>query len=386
MKCRVFIGIAIAVVAVSSRPTRVHGGVLGSELPWISWVTPIEELEINNDDFVGPVPPRKGFHDTPGINQFTLNRERGQRQRVLEIERLIPTIPSGGVTEYFLAISVSFNAEPELRLLLDSALIVELGFGTGENFVPAATVTPELRFDEPGSVSPYIEDHRQFDSASIHPTSRLIDHQSDSLTFALSTFTESGTCIEGYNSAFFGVPIDLPDLDLSVRDFYSAEELSLLTSDDRPFTIRSRPLFPAGDLDQNGNVDAHDIDILSSKVAVGEKRGFDMNGDCEVNIDDITTFLDFANRPLGDADFDGSVGFADFLILSRNFGTPATYTEGDFNADGEVQFSDFLILSANFGGSTTEVVPEGMHASWLAIGLIFLIRSRKPRKTYQRWV
>ena len=55
-------------------------------------------------------------------------------------------------------------------------------------------------------------------------------------------------------------------------------------------------------------------------------------------------------RVPGDADGNGVVDFADFLILSANFGrTDGSYADGDFDEDGSVGFSDFLILSGNFG-------------------------------------
>ena len=60
--------------------------------------------------------------------------------------------------------------------------------------------------------------------------------------------------------------------------------------------------------------------------------------------------LDLPARIPGDADGDGQVAFADFLLLSANFGKKdATPSEGDFNGDSEVNFADFLILSKNFG-------------------------------------
>lgn len=53
----------------------------------------------------------------------------------------------------------------------------------------------------------------------------------------------------------------------------------------------------------------------------------------------------------GDLDGDGAVGFADFLILSANFGQTSDVDPifGDIDGDGTVGFTDFLILSANFG-------------------------------------
>ena len=54
----------------------------------------------------------------------------------------------------------------------------------------------------------------------------------------------------------------------------------------------------------------------------------------------------------GDVDGNGAVEFADFLILSTNFGGPAeSRDEGDLDGDGNVTFADFLILSQNFGRS-----------------------------------
>lgn len=55
-------------------------------------------------------------------------------------------------------------------------------------------------------------------------------------------------------------------------------------------------------------------------------------------------------RLAGDANADGQVSFADFLLLSANFGkAEVTWEQGDFDGDGGVSFADFLILSKNFG-------------------------------------
>ena len=54
---------------------------------------------------------------------------------------------------------------------------------------------------------------------------------------------------------------------------------------------------------------------------------------------------------LADINDDGGVDFADFLILSQNFGMEQEDEpiDGDLDLDGVVGFSDFLILSAAFG-------------------------------------
>ena len=51
-----------------------------------------------------------------------------------------------------------------------------------------------------------------------------------------------------------------------------------------------------------------------------------------------------------DANGDCFVDFADFLILSSNFGQSGkSLVDGDFDGSGTVDFADFLILSSNFG-------------------------------------
>ena len=61
---------------------------------------------------------------------------------------------------------------------------------------------------------------------------------------------------------------------------------------------------------------------------------------------------DTTDRLAGDANEDGEVSFADFLIVSANFGqSDRTWQAGDFNGDGLTGFDDFLILSENFGAT-----------------------------------
>jgi len=59
-------------------------------------------------------------------------------------------------------------------------------------------------------------------------------------------------------------------------------------------------------------------------------------------------------KVVGDIDGDGRVAFADFLVLSQNFGlaTPNGDSDGDLDQSGIVDFADFLLLSQNFGKPT----------------------------------
>jgi len=61
-------------------------------------------------------------------------------------------------------------------------------------------------------------------------------------------------------------------------------------------------------------------------------------------------FAEGASQVRGDADGDGTVGFSDFLRLSRFFGqSNRNASHGDFDGDSKVDFADFLIFSRLFG-------------------------------------
>ena len=87
----------------------------------------------------------------------------------------------------------------------------------------------------------------------------------------------------------------------------------------------------------------------------------------------------------GDIDANGEVDFADFLVVSANFGTEVNPpgTNGDLNGDGTVDFPDFLILSGNFGQSaaTAASVPEptGLLLSLFGVGILGRARQRRAR-------
>lgn len=90
-----------------------------------------------------------------------------------------------------------------------------------------------------------------------------------------------------------------------------------------------------------------------------------------------------ANDLLGDLDGNESVEFADFLVLSGNFGNQvATYAEGDTDCNGTVEFADFLALSGNFGKTLGEAapVPEPSGIALLALGCGWVGRVRRRRK------
>jgi phospholipase/lecithinase/hemolysin len=119
-----------------------------------------------------------------------------------------------------------------------------------------------------------------------------------------------------------------------------------------------------GDANFNGQLEVSDADILGYSIRTQSSNSrFDLNQDAHVNMFDMQSLLARAKKLNGDADFSGSVGFADFLRLQRNFGRSESvfWSSGDFDSNGTVAFADFVTLAGNFGRSSpnfTMSVPE----------------------------
>lgn len=141
-----------------------------------------------------------------------------------------------------------------------------------------------------------------------------------------------------------------------------------------------------GDFNFDGTVDAVDVDMLGRQLAGGTQRlSFDVSQDGMLSQADLVELLQVNERSNGDADFNGEVGFGDFLILSANFGLTgpeARWSAGDFDANGEVGFPDFLILSRNFETSIAVVPEPNTLTFWVVIGLS--CGGLRPRRSWKK--
>lgn len=119
----------------------------------------------------------------------------------------------------------------------------------------------------------------------------------------------------------------------------------------------------AADCSGDGTVSANDLDCAS--IARDAELG--------------NRLLSATNSIAGDVDGNAMVDFADFLILSSNFGQQGLFADGDLDFDGTVQFPDFLILSSNFGqseGSQLESVPEPIVDVLFGLAFVAALRWR----------
>jgi hypothetical protein len=167
----------------------------------------------NNDDFTGSFDANPNRH-SPGGGRLSL------------LELVIPAIDSGGTTEYAITISGSYSSDEDPPLTLDYRL--QLGFGTGDAFVPAGLITDELDFDTPLPANP---------EPIIAVFGGVDQHLAD--TLEIPGASPAGTVGSFFLSRMFRLSVDVPDLPVSVMDFYDATDLPLdFPVGGRAFTLR----------------------------------------------------------------------------------------------------------------------------------------------------
>jgi hypothetical protein len=115
---------------------------------------------------------------------------------------------------------------------------------------------------------------------------------------------------------------------------------------------------PDGDFDDDNDYDCADVDALVAQIASGTMNlDFDLTGDDLVDIADVSAWLLEAGEVNlgpgraylgGDANLDGFVDGADFIIWNANkFTMAAAWCKADFNANGTVDGQDFIVWNAN---------------------------------------
>lgn len=195
---------------------------------------------------------------------------------------------------------------------------------------------PQLSTDS-GSVVPGFEITVASDSGEIYYTTDGSDPRA------------LGGSISPSATRYGGVPIHV---DTSKEFVFRAFD-----STGGPLTTWSGPVHgifkvhPQGDFDGNRVINSSDVSLLSVEVATGSQNPtFDLNEDGEIDLLDMDVLVkDILGTSHGDADLDGDVDYDDFSVLAANFGAFGDWSSGDFDGDGHVTFTDFTILSNSFG-------------------------------------
>ena len=150
-----------------------------------------------------------------------------------------------------------------------------------------------------------------------------------------------------------------------------------------------------GDFNRNGQLDADDIDLLTTQVIAGTNDpAFDLDGDRLVDqIDRRVWVKDLKHTWFGDADLNGEFNSSDFVQVFQagkyETAEEAGWSEGDWNGDGIFDSADFITAFQDGGyeqGPRTDVAAVPEPAAWrlLAIGLLHCLLAVRPRRPLYR--
>ena len=106
------------------------------------------------------------------------------------------------------------------------------------------------------------------------------------------------------------------------------------------------------DINRDGTLSVEDAYAIRDAVLTNTEydSALDLNMDCEIDRFDVKVVVDAVraeHQPSpADLNIDGTVDFADFLIINDNFGKHVVggWIDGDIDEDGMVSFSDFILL------------------------------------------
>lgn len=119
-----------------------RAGTIHGSSNWVRDTVVLGEVttgQPNNDAYSG------GFEDNE--NRLYVNSRTDDGITISGFERAIPVMASGGITEYSVRIAGAWSEERDPPL--EEGYLLQLGFGTGDRFVPAQHIAPSLDFDMP---------------------------------------------------------------------------------------------------------------------------------------------------------------------------------------------------------------------------------------------
>ena len=114
---------------------------------------------------------------------------------------------------------------------------------------------------------------------------------------------------------------------------------------------------------------------------------YDLDQDNDVDIDDMDFLVHDlvetdvgAGTEYGDFNLDGKIDTTDLAILSANFGTGSSWSEGNASTDFTIDTTDLTIMALNFGFAVPGLpIPEPMTLSLLALGAPGILAARRRK-------
>ena len=143
--------------------------------------------------------------------------------------------------------------------------------------------------------------------------------------------------------------------------------------------------FALGDLDEDGDIDVDDINLLCDNVG---DPAFDIDGDNDADEDDLIYLVenlvelsDGSGRvgtQRGDFNLDGLVNAVDLAIMKSHFGQAGqTWQTGNANCDDLVNATDLAVLRDTFGFEAPVAVPEPTCLSLLGLAGFGLLKHQR---------
>ena len=139
-----------------------------------------------------------------------------------------------------------------------------------------------------------------------------------------------------------------------------------------------------GDFDNNGVLDAQDIDLISTALRENSTDPqFNINEDGVVDENDRTHWIEsIRSTYLGDSNLDGEFSSTDFVLVFQageyedGVAGNSTWAEGDWNGDGDFDTSDFVgaFQAGGYERGPRQViaVPESACMPWIwAVSTVF---------------
>ncbi len=161
----------------------------------------------------------------------------------------------------------------------------------------------------------------------------------------------------------------------------------------------------AGDVNEDGDIDADDIDLMGDYIRTGiaptagnydlSADGTTAGGDGSIDLMDLdflvrflveTSAADGDGNPIfgtqyGDFNLDGEIELGDLTRLGTYYGVGDKWSEGNANPhlDTDIELGDLTILGTYYGASNggVDAIPEPASVSLLLLGASALLRRRR---------
>lgn len=154
---------------------------------------------------------------------------------------------------------------------------------------------------------------------------------------------------------------------------------SITTGTFRHLVVADQPLV-FGDLNADGNVNAQDIDALSTRIRSNGDYNFvfDMNGDHDVNEADRTFWVaELHNTYIGDSNLDGEFDSTDLVTVFQSGkyeqDLNAGWSEGDWSGDDRFDSRDFVIAFRDGGYEKGRREGKAVPEPGSSMGSLFLV-------------